>query len=146
MNNRFYSCLSALAALFLSLLLNSGCEREPYPHGKILYENFCMNCHMDNGSGLEGLIPPLVAADFVQDQVAATACIIRNGETEPIIVNGRRYAQPMPGSPQLSDFEITNIINYIRHAWSNDYGFVTLAEVRSALEDCEAGVEVGSER
>jgi len=92
---------------------------------------------MDNGSGLEGLIPPLVAADFVKDQVAATACIIRNGETEPIIVNGQRYAQPMPASPQLSDFEITNIINYIRHAWSNDYGFVTLAEIRSAIEECE---------
>jgi hypothetical protein len=52
-------------------------------------------------------------------------------------VNGRRYAQPMPASPKLSDFEITNIINYIRHAWSNDYGYVTLEEVRQALDDCK---------
>lgn len=91
---------------------------------------------MDNGSGLEGLIPPVVGADYVRDQIAATACIIRYGREAPLVVNGREYTQPMPASPQLSDFEITNIINYIRHAWSNDYGYVTLEEVRKALENC----------
>lgn len=123
---------------FLGIWASStSCNREPYPQGKILYENFCMNCHMDNGSGLEGLIPPVVGSDFVRDNIAGTACIIRYGNIEPMVVNGRRYAQPMPASPQLSDFEITNIINYIRHAWSNDYGYVTLEEVRQALEACK---------
>ena len=121
----------------LLIIVGSGCKSEPYPQGKILYENFCVNCHMDNGSGLEGLIPPVVGSDVVRDQVALTACIIRNGRTEPMLVNGQRFLQPMPASPELSDFEITNIINYMRHAWSNNYGYVTLEEVRSALEECK---------
>lgn len=137
MNFRLFRISFILSLPILSVLASTSCNREPYPQGKILYENFCMNCHMDNGSGLEGLIPPVVGADFVRDNIAETACIIRYGREEPMVVNGRRYAQPMPGSPQLSDFEITNIINYIRHAWSNDYGYVTLEEVRQALEACK---------
>lgn len=92
---------------------------------------------MDNGSGLEGLIPPVVGSDFVRDKVAETACVIRYGWEGPMVVNGQTYQQPMPASPQLSDFEITNIINYMRTAWSNDYGFVKLETVRQALEACE---------
>lgn len=137
MNDRFVRIAILLFIPILSIFTTSSCEREPYPQGKILYENFCENCHMDNGSGLEGLIPPVMSSDFVRDQIAATACIIRYGREEPMVVNGRRYAQPMPASPKLSDFEITNIINYIRHAWDNDYGYVTLEEVRQALEDCK---------
>lgn len=137
MNYRFFRILLLIFPLLLGLLINSGCDREPYPQGKILYENFCVNCHMDNGSGLEGLIPPVVGSDYVQNQVGGTACIIRYGREEPMEVNGRRYTQPMPANPRLSDFEIANIINYMRHAWSNDYGYVTLEEVRQALETCE---------
>lgn len=121
----------------IGVMINSSCNSEPYPQGKILYENFCQNCHMENGSGLEGLIPPVVGSDYVRDNIAGVACIIRYGEEESMVVNGRRYTQPMPASPQLSDFEITNIINYVRHAWSNDYGYVTLEEVREALEACK---------
>ena len=137
MKHRFFRLLLTCSAIFFGQWVGSGCEREPYPQGKILYENFCLNCHMENGSGLEGLIPPVVGSDYVQEQVGASACIIRYGQEEPVVVNGQLYKQPMPASPQLSDFEITNIINYIRHAWSNDYGYVTLKEVRAALEACE---------
>lgn len=137
MDNRFFRISLLLFIPLLGVFASSSCNREPYPQGKILYENFCMNCHMENGSGLEGLIPPVMGSDYVRDQIAGTACIISYGREEPMEVNGRRYSQPMPASPQLSDFEITNIINYIRHAWSNDYGYVTLEEVRQALEACD---------
>lgn len=136
MNHRFiyffFICLTPL----MCILVAGSCNQEPYPQGKILYENFCANCHMDNGSGLEGLIPPVVGSDYLRDQIRGTACIIRYGREEPMEVNGRQYIQPMPASPQLSDFEINNIINYMRHAWGNDYGYVKLEEVRQALEDC----------
>ena len=96
MNYRFFHFLFLIFLPPFGLLINAGCNREPYPQGKILYENFCVNCHMDNGSGLEGLIPPVVGSDYVQNQIGGTACIIRNGREEPMEVNGRRYAQPMP--------------------------------------------------
>ncbi len=127
-------------AFFLMCSLASiwliSCEGNPYKQGAILYENFCVNCHMEDGSGLEGLIPPLAGADYLKENNLQTACIIRKGISDTILVNGRQYTDPMAGIPQLSDFEINNIINYINHAWGNDYGYVKLEDVRQTLENC----------
>lgn len=112
------------------------CKETPYTQGKILYENFCENCHMRDGSGLEGLIPPLAGADFLKHNPEKIPCIIRKGLNEPIVVNGQTYDQEMSAVPNLSDFEITNVINYINSAWGNDYGYVKLEDVRRALEAC----------
>lgn len=126
----FFTLLLAGIALF-------DCKGNPYKQGKILYENFCANCHMDDGSGLEGNIPPLAGADYVGTAKAEIACIIRHGQEGVIVVNGISYSAPMPAVPELSDFEITNVINYINHAWGNEFGIVKLSEVRAALEACD---------
>lgn len=123
--------------LLLPFLLLLACDRNPYKQGAILYENFCQNCHMEDGSGLEGLIPPLANVDFVKNKQDQLACIIRYGLQDSILVNGRTYNQAMAGIPQLSNVEIGNIINYINHAWGNDYGFYPPDRVDRMLEDCE---------
>lgn len=115
----------------------SGCQPHPYPQGEILYQNFCANCHMDDGSGLEGLIPPLANADYLAADPLRVACIVRYGQTDSIVVNQVGYYNPMAAIPELSEFEITNVINYINQAWGNDYGTVKLADVRQQLEDCK---------
>lgn len=92
---------------------------------------------MEDGSGLEGNIPPLAQADYIKHAPLATACIIRKGMDGEMLVNGVTYNQPMPAVTALSEFEITNVINYINHAWGNDYGVVKLEDVRTALEDCD---------
>jgi hypothetical protein len=42
----------------------------------------------------------------------------------------------MAAVPILSDFEIANIMNYIHSSWGNDMPFVTLAQVKEALDSC----------
>lgn len=111
-------------------------ERKPFRQGEILYQNFCANCHMDNGSGLKGLIPPLANADYVAADPERMACIIRYGIQDTIVVNDTLYSQPMAGIPELSDFEITNVINYINHAWGNDYGYTSFDDVKARLDSC----------
>lgn len=113
------------------------CNQNPYSHGKIMYENFCVNCHMEDGSGLGGNIPPLAGADFLKTNAHQIACIIRYGIEEELIVNGRKYTTPMQGVPQLKDVEIANIINYINHEWGNDNGYTTIKEVQKQLESCQ---------
>lgn len=125
-----------LCCLFLFLISIFGCQSQPYKQGEILYNNFCANCHMEDGSGLKGNIPPLAGADYVKENPLATACITRKGMTGELIVNGANYNQPMPAITELSEFEITNVINYINHAWGNDYGVVKLKDVRAELSDC----------
>ncbi|MFK7979044.1 MAG: cytochrome c [Saprospiraceae bacterium] len=119
-----------------SLITLINCNQKPYAHGKIMYENFCVNCHMEDGSGLGGNIPPLAKADYLTTHADQLACIIRYGIEEKIIVNGKEYTTPMAGVPQLTDVEIANIINYINHEWGNDNGYTTIKQVQAQLEKC----------
>lgn len=113
-----------------------GCADSPYQQGEALYTYYCSNCHMEDGSGLEGLIPPLAQADWLRDNQAVLPCIIRKGIEGPIIVNGRTYEQAMAGIPELTETEITNIINYMNQAWGNDYGYIQLTRVMENLKTC----------
>ncbi|GJM33281.1 MAG: hypothetical protein DHS20C18_22820 [Saprospiraceae bacterium] len=131
-----YLKLSIFSIIIGVLAFLISCDSNPYKQGAILYENFCASCHMEDGVGLEGLIPPLAGADYLKNANLQTTCIIRKGISDTITVNGRQYTDPMAGIPQLSDFEITNIINYINQAWGNDFGYVKLEDVRETLENC----------
>lgn len=122
--------------LIVCWILFTACGNTPYPQGKILYENFCVSCHMSDGTGLKSLIPTLVKADYLLENPLKTACIIRYGLKDTIIVNGNLYTQEMAAIPVLSDFEIANIMNYIHSSWGNDMPFVTLAQVKEALDSC----------
>ena len=114
-----------------------GCEQYPYQQGKILYTNFCENCHMADGSGLKALIPPLAGADFLAKNPDAVPCIIRNGIKGEMTVNGTVYNTEMVGIERLTEFEITNIINYIHTSWGNDLPIVEHLQVREWLKPCE---------
>ncbi len=118
------------------LLFQTNCSNKRYEHGEILYQNFCANCHMEDGTGLVGNIPPLAGADYLAKEREKLACIIRYGIKEEIVVNGRRYTQAMEGIEQLSEAEITNVINYINTAWGNDLPFMPITEVQESLKNC----------
>ncbi|MEL6867242.1 MAG: cytochrome c [Bacteroidota bacterium] len=128
--------------LLILLLVVSGfchyqCELNPYKQGEILYLNYCASCHMDTGQGLRSLIPPLAQADYLIQHQGELPCIIRYGIQDSILVNGKVYNQPMTGIKDLTDVEITNIINYVNQAWGNAYGTVRLPDVQEALKNCE---------
>lgn len=114
----------------------TACNDNPFQQGQRLYEFYCANCHIEDGSGLESLIPPLANADWVKNNQAALACIIKKGMKGEVVVNGKTYNQEMPGNKNLNQYEIANIINYINHAWGNDYGYAKITEVEKALEAC----------
>lgn len=127
-------CLSILIIYFLSF---QSCGKHPYTQGQIMYENFCENCHMKDGSGLKGLIPPLANSDYLRNKSADIACIIKYGQQGTIVVNGKEYDGIMPPNPQLSTVEITNIINYINNSWGNDLGETSVKSIERHLEGCE---------
>lgn len=129
--------ISALVILLLVGALLWACEnRRSYRQGESLYKTHCASCHIDDGLGLRGVIPPLAGSDYLARDPTRTACIIRNGLQGEIIVNGITYKEPMAAIPQLSDFQIANIINYINSAWGNELGYVSVPEIRKRLEEC----------
>jgi len=129
--NLLLFCFFASLIIFLS-----NCQSNPYQQSKGLYNYYCANCHMEDGTGLKGIIPPLKGADYVKTDPLRTACIIRYGIQGAVIVNDTTYNQPMAAIPELTEFEITNIINYINQAWGNDFKYVKFEEVKERLERC----------
>lgn len=105
--------------------------------GKQIYNQRCQHCHGDKGQGLGKLYPPLDSSDYLVENRYLLACIIRNGQSGPIVVNGINYNQIMPANPDLLEDEIAHISTYILNAWSNDEGLVEKDEVIDALQKCE---------
>ncbi len=128
---------SSFLLILCAVVCLAGCETYPYQQGKILYTNFCENCHMADGSGLQALIPPLAGADYLANNTSAIPCIIRNGIKGEMTVNGTVYNTEMAGIERLTEFEITNIINYIHTSWGNDLPIVEHLQVREWLKPCE---------
>lgn len=126
---RFFLFAGWIAILF-------SCHNHPYSQGEALYTSYCANCHMEDGSGLPGLIPPLAASDYLLAHTRDLPCIIRKGLADTILVNGVAYAQPMAGIPELSEVEIANISNYILFRWVENPNFLTLEFVGQSLETC----------
>lgn len=104
--------------------------------GMELYNTYCAACHQKNGKGLASLYPPLAESDYLMDDLARAACIIKNGQTEEIVVNGQTYNQMMPGVGSLTPLEIAEILTYITNEWGNSKGLTGVKEVEKWLKEC----------
>ncbi len=127
-----------LILCFITLLIClTSCDYQPYKQGRNLYNFYCATCHMDDGSGLKGLYPPLAGADYLAKNQENLACIIRYGLSDTILVNQKTYNQAMPGVKDLNEVQITNVINYINHAWGNDLQHVKVEDIQKSLVGCK---------
>ncbi len=123
--------------LLCLLLFLSACQARPsYSDGEELYKKHCAGCHIDDGTGVGALVPPLANSDYLQKIDLQLACLIRNGIRGDIVVNGQQYEGIMPPNAQLSEIEITNIANYVFNAWGNERAFISPEEIRKTLSEC----------
>lgn len=127
--------MSRLLIVIILSLLGSSCHHQ-YEHGKRIYEAKCGTCHMNDGSGLAALYPPLANAAWLKDHNDKVACIIKYGLSDTIIVNEVTFHQEMP-PVKMTDAEMANVINYINNAWGNDYGEISIKEIKQNLEACD---------
>ncbi len=126
-----------LLTLFIVMINQISCNQNPFKHGELLYKGLCQNCHQEDGQAVKGLIPPLAGSDYFKDNPALIACIMEHGLEGEIVVNGKKYNSPMAPIEDLSSSEMANIINFIINSWGNEGGFVSIKDVKSALESCK---------
>lgn len=88
-------------------------------NGKTVYANNCMNCHMQDGKGLESAFPPLAKSDFLKRPPKDLINVILKGQSGEIKVNGIVYNMMMPAQDYLTDEEIADVLNYINNSWGN---------------------------
>ena len=87
--------------------------------GKSLYEDFCLRCHMPDGQGQIGIIPPLAKSDFLFKHMEESIKAIKFGGIDgEITVNGVKYNSKME-KMGLYDDEIADIMNYTLNSWGN---------------------------
>lgn len=86
--------------------------------GQDVYRDACISCHLDDGSGVEGVYPPLAGSDYLMAQRIASIRGIKYGQRGPMVVNGLTYDNTMLPMG-LSDQQIADVMNFIRNSWGN---------------------------
>jgi len=88
-------------------------------NGRLLYDDFCVRCHLPNGKGEIGIIPPLADSDFLYKHMEESIKALKFGGIDgEIIVNGVKYNSRME-KMGLYDDEIADVMNYILNSWGN---------------------------
>ncbi|WP_348811446.1 c-type cytochrome [Flavobacterium maritimum] len=107
--------------------------KESISRGKTVYSAQCASCHMEDGNGLEGVFPTLVKSDYLVDKNRLVK-IVSTGLRGPIVVNGANYDGEMPGN-ELTDEQVSDVLNYIRNSWGNQDKAVLPGEIQQAKKE-----------
>lgn len=131
-----------LGVLFLSFMLVSCMDAEEMTYqkflvnGEALYYQKCSNCHGEKGEGLQNLYPPLRNADYFADE-NKVVCIIRNGASGEMIVNGKSYNQAMPANPKLYNLDIAQLTTWMYAEFQGKRKYITADSVQAKLLRCQ---------
>ena len=106
--------------------------KESLLDGKEIYNDFCAQCHLEDGKGVKGIYPPLAKSDFLVN-VNRTISSIKYGLKGPITVNGEKYNSIMV-SQGLDDEEISDVVNYILNSWGNSTDELITEEIVTSIE------------
>lgn len=106
-------------------------EKPKTDPGKIVYIQFCLSCHMENGEGVPALYPPLTQTEYVLGDKERLIKIILLGQEGPIEVKGQMYNNIMTKLDFLGDKEISEVLTYVRSNFGNNADPVTPEEVRA---------------
>lgn len=98
--------------------------------GKEVYVSYCLSCHLEQGEGIEGIYPPLAKSDYLMADKKRSIQQMMSGITGEIKVKGVTYNGEMSGF-DLSDEQLSDLLNYIRNSWGNKGEPVKPEEVKA---------------
>ena len=98
--------------------------------GKETYVAYCISCHMEKGEGLEGAYPPLSKADYMMADKKRSIQQVIYGVSGEMKVNGVTYNLEITGF-DLTDQEVSDVMNYVRNAFGNKGEAVTPEQVKA---------------
>ena len=98
--------------------------------GQEVYISNCTSCHMEKGEGLEDIYPPLAKSDYLMADKQRSIVQVLKGVSGEMKVNGKTYNGEMTGF-DLTDQEVSDVLNYIRNSFGNKGAALTPAEVKA---------------
>jgi mono/diheme cytochrome c family protein len=119
--------------LFAGNMARSAPAPDAIEKGKELYNSAgsCVACHMADGQGQPGSIPPLAGSEWLGNPDRTIAITLR-GLAGPIKVNGKRYYSAMPPQLLFDDEKLALMITYVNNAWGNRGPAVSAEQVAKA--------------
>lgn len=124
--------LTAIAITFVSFQKKPAFDlKASMTRGQEVYTANCVSCHMEKGEGMEGVFPPLAKSNYLMADKKRSVVQILKGVRGPLKVNGVEYNGEM-AAIDLSDQEISDVLNYVRNSFGNKGAAVTPEEVKAA--------------
>ena len=110
-----------------------------YTLGQEVYHRdaHCFACHLPNGKGLEGAVPPLENSPWVTGTPERLIKLSLYGLMGPIEVNGQKFDGQVPMTPfggLLSDNELAAVLTFVRNSFGNQAKPITAAAVKKVRE------------
>jgi mono/diheme cytochrome c family protein len=105
--------------------------KQSIKRGADVYLIQCLQCHQENGEGLEGVYPPLAKSDYLMADKKRSITQTLKGLTGEVKVNGKIYNGEMAPFQTLTDEEISDVLNYVRNSWGNKGVAVIPTEVKA---------------
>ncbi len=99
--------------------------------GKETYIAYCISCHMEQGEGIDGVYPPLAKSEYLMADKKRSIQQVLYGVTGEIKVKGKVYNMDMAGF-DLSDQEVSDVLNYVRNSFGNKGDAISPAQVQAA--------------
>ena len=132
---KYIISLSLLTFFLSSAMVQKNTITKPQPtvyqpdSGKIIYETYCLACHQEDGSGVPNMNPPLIKTDWVLGDSTRLINVILKGlkNTE---INGDSYSNEMPSHDFLTDYQIAEVLTYVRKSFGNQAGSISSEDVK----------------
>ncbi len=108
---------------------------KPSATGAALYEKHCLQCHGDQGQGVVGAYPALAGnrAVTLEPAVNLVQIVMHGGYPPATAGNPRPFGMP-PYIMDLSETEVTELLNHLRSSWGHRASAVTALDVQLARE------------
>lgn len=115
----------------INVLFQEKTLKQSKEDGSEIYQDFCVQCHLNKGQGVSGVFPPLSDSDYLLNDIDRSIAAIKYGLRGPITVNDDDYDGVMV-SQGLDDEEIADVMNFILGSWENESDeFITTKRVSS---------------
>ena len=101
--------------------------------GSAVYTDFCITCHLPNGTGVSKIFPPLAKSDYLLEKREASIRAVKFGQKGEIMVNGIKYNNLM-APLGLTNTEIADVMNYITNTWGNKNDKIITVEEVSKIQ------------
>ena len=109
-----------IVGVITTYLFQEKTKKESIAEGQEIYQDFCVQCHLNSGEGVSGVFPPLKSSDYLLNNIEKSIAGIKYGLKGKIVVNDEIYNSVMVNQG-LDNEEIADVMNYILNEWGNSF-------------------------